>query len=123
MSYEDNKQEIQRKITGQRYVYKFREFLYSLNRDIRQVCFRITREFLENELNNPELTVTERERIQTLLPHWNWQNFDTASTAWWSALALEHTKSLSLMTVIHMWIDDINIFDPDAFETSTYGER
>ena len=123
MSYEDNKQEIQRKITGQRYIYKFRDFLYSLNRDIRQVCFRITREFLENELNNPEVTVTERGRIQALLPHWNWQNFDTAAIAWWTTLSFQHTKSLSLMTVIHMWIDDINVFDPDAFETSTYGER
>ena len=123
MSYEDNKAIIQRKITGQRYVYKFREFLYSLNRDIRQVCFRITREFLENELNNPVLTMTERERIEALLPHWIWNTFDTTATAWWSTLALEHTKSLSLMTVIHMWIDDINVFDPDAFETSTYGER
>jgi len=123
MSYEDNKAIIQRKITGQRYVYKFREFLYTLNRDIRQVCFRITREFLENELNNPVLTVTERERIQALLPQWNWQNFDTSSTAWWSTLAFEHTKSLSLMTVIHMWIDDINVFDAEAFETSTNGMR
>ena len=123
MSYEDNKQEIQRKITGQRYVYKFRQFLYSLNKDIRQVCFRITREFLENELNNTLVTVTERARINALLEHWNWQNFDTAATAWWSALALEHTKSLSLMTVIHMWIDDINVFDADAFETSTDGVR
>ena len=87
------------------------------------MCFRITREFLENELNKPELTVTERERIQALLPHWNWQNFDTNSTAWWSTLAFEHTKSLSLMTVIHMWIDDINVFDAEAFETSTNGMR
>jgi len=123
MSYEDNKQVIQRKITGQRYVYKFREFLYTLNRDIRQVCFRITREFLENELNNPGLTVTERERIQALLPHWNWTTFDTTATAWWSTLAFEHTTSLSLMTVIHMWIDDINVFDAEAFETSTDGMR
>ena len=123
MSYEDNKSIIQRKITGQRYVYKFREFLYTLNRDIRQVCFRITREFLENELNNPVLTATERERIQALLPHWNWTTFDTNSTAWWSTLAFEHIKSLSLMTIIHMWIDDINVFDAEAFETSTYGER
>ena len=122
-SYQINRQEIERKVAGQRYIYKFRMFLYTLNRDIRQVCFRITREFLENELEKPELTATERARVQRLLVHWNWNSFDTASTVWWSTLALEHTKSLSLMTIIHMWIDNITEFDPEAFETSTDGLR
>ena len=121
--YEVNLQEIERKVTGQKYIYKFRMFLYTLNRDIRQVCFRITKEFLENELENPLVTATERERIQRLLIHWQWSAFDTTSTAWWSTLAFEHTKSLSLMTIIHMWIDNITEFDPEHFETSTDGVR
>lgn len=121
--YELNKQNIERKITGQKYIYKFRMFLYSLNRDIRQVCFRITKEFLENELDNSLVTVTERERIQEVLTHWQWNTFDTTSTAWWSTLAFQHTTSLSLMTVIHLWIDNITEFDPEAFETSTDGIR
>lgn len=121
--YEVNRQDIERKITGQRYIYKFRMFLYTLNRDIRQVCFRITKEFLENELENQLVTATERERIQRLLTHWQWTTFDTSSTAWWSTLAFEHTKSLSLMTIIHMWIDNITEFDPEHFETSTDGVR
>lgn len=121
--YEVNLQEIERKVTGQKYIYKFRMFLYTLNRDIRQVCFRITKEFLENELENQLVTATERERIQRLLTHWQWTSFDNASTAWWSTLAFEHTKSLSLMTIIHMWIDNITEFDPEKFEGSTDGLR
>lgn len=122
--YDNNKQEIERKVTGQRYIYKFRMFLYTLNKDIRQVCFRITREFLENEVNNNTLiSATERERLHRLLEHWQWNTFDTASTTWWSTLAFDHTTSLSLMTIIHMWIDNITEFDPEHFETSTDGIR
>jgi hypothetical protein len=49
--------------------------------------------------------------------------FENESTNWWSALSFNHSKSLSLMTVIHMWIDDINTFDSEVFETSTDGLR
>ena len=121
--YKVNRQDIERKVAGQKYIYKFRMFLYTLNRDIRQVCFRITKEFLENELLKPELTATERVRVQILLEHWQWTTFDTSSTAWWSTLAFEHTKSLSLMTIIHIWIDNITEFDPESFETDTDGLR
>jgi len=122
--YDSNKTEIIRNITAQKAIYKYRIFMYSLNKDIRQQCFRITKEFLENEYNNTSpITATERERLLPLLNHWQWNDFDNNSTNWWSILSFNHSKSLSLMTVIHMWIDDINTFDAEVFETSTYGLR
>jgi hypothetical protein len=122
--YDNNKTEIVRNITAQKAIYKFRVFMYSLNKDIRQNCFRITKEFLENEYNNNStVTVTERERLQLLLNHWQWISFDNDSTAWWSRLTINHYTSLSLMTIIHLWTDDINTFDPEIFETSTDGLR
>lgn len=122
--YEISRAEIMRNITAQKAIYKFRVFMYSLNKDIRQQCFRITRDFLENEYKNtPTTTITERERLRLLLNHWQWNDFDNNSTNWWSLLSLNHSMSLSLMTVIHMWTDDINTFDPEVFETSTDGLR
>jgi hypothetical protein len=121
--YDNNKTEIVRNITAQKAIYKYRIFMYSLNKDIRQQCFRITKEFLDNENNNSTITTTERERLLNLGNHWQWNDFDNNSTIWWSALSFNHSKSLSLMTVIHMWIDDINTFDSEVFETSTDGLR
>ena len=122
--YDNNKTEIVRNITAQKAIYKFRQFLYSLNRDIRHTCFHITRDFFENECNNNTfITVTERERLLNVMNHWQWNDFDGNSTNWWSALSFNHSRSLSLMTVIHMWIDDINTFDTEVFETSTDGLR
>jgi hypothetical protein len=122
--YESNKAEILREITAQKNIYKFRQFLYSLNRDIRHQCFDISKQFLENEyLNNTDVTVTERERLLSIINHWQWNMFDTNSTNWWLVLSLNHAKSLSLMTIIHLWVDDIHTFDPETFETSTDGLR
>jgi hypothetical protein len=121
--YDNNKTEIIRNITAQKGIYKFKHFLYSLNRDIRQQCFRITKDFLDNENNNSTTTATERERLLNLGNHWQWNDFDNNSTNWWSTLSFNHSKSLSLMTVIHLWIDDINTFDAEVFETSTDGLR
>ena len=122
--YDNNKTEIVRNITAQKAIYKYRIFMYSLNKDIRQRCFDISKEFLDNEYhNNTTITTNERERLFNLGNHWQWAMFDNNSTNWWSALSFNHSKSLSLMTVIHMWIDDINTFDAEVFETSTDGLR
>jgi len=122
--YETNKADLIRNITAQKAIYKFRVFMYSLNKDIRQHCFRITYDFLENEYrNNSTITATERERLRLLLNHWQWIDFDNNSTNWWSALSASHSKSIALMVVIQMWTDDINTFDAEVFETSTDGLR
>lgn len=122
--YDTSRAEIVRQITAQKTIYKYRIFMYSLNKDIRQNAFRITRDFLNNEYdNNSTITVTERERLLNLINHWQWNDFDNNSTNWWSTLSFNHSTSLSLMTVIHMWIDDINTFDAEVFETSTDGLR
>jgi hypothetical protein len=67
--------------------------------------------------------VTERERLTQLLQHWNWDAFDGAARYWWNSLALQHSASLSLMTVINLWIDNVTPFDDTAFETETDGIR
>jgi len=122
--YDARRAEITRQINAQKNIYKFRNFLYSINKDIRNHCFNITRDFLENEQqNNETLSLSEKERLLNILNHWEWNIFENASTNWWSTLSYNHSKSLSLITAIHLWIDDINVFDPDAFETSTLGIR
>ena len=124
MEYDTNRTEIVRQITAQKAIYKFRVFLYSLNKDIRQHCFAIARDFLINEYqNNSSITATEKERLWNLLNHWQWNTFETTSTDWWHFLSVNHAKSISLMTLIHLWIDDIHTFDAEAFETSTMGIR
>lgn len=123
MSYEDVKANLVRQITAQKNLYKFRMFLYSLNRNVREYCFAISRDYINNELQNPVVTATERERIQRLLTHWQWNTFDTTSNAWWTTLSTQHSSSLSLLTLINLWIDDIHTFDPENFETATDGLR
>lgn len=124
MDYDTHRTEIVRQITAQKAIYKFRVFLYSLNKDIRQNCFAIARDFLNNEYqNNSSITVTEKERLLNLINHWQWAIFENTSTDWWYLLSVNHAKSISLMTIIHLWIDDIQTFDAEAFETSTLGIR
>jgi len=121
--YDARLAEIKRQITAQKNIYKFRTFLYSLNKNVRQQTFQLSLDFFANEYNNPMITTTERERLQSLRNHWQWNIFDNTSTDWWSALSFNHATSISLMTLIHLWIDDITVFDSDAFETSTDGIR
>ena len=124
MDYDTNRAEIVRQITAQKAIYKFRVFLYSLNKDIRQHCFAIARDFLINEhQNNSSITVTEKERVLNLLNHWQWSILEHTSSDWWHILSVNHAKSITLMTLIHLWIDDIHTFDMEAFETSTLGLR
>jgi hypothetical protein len=122
-SYENSKQDLINNISAQKCIYKFRTFIYSLNKDMRYYIFDISRRFLENELHkNPAITVTERERLQQLINHWQWAMFDSNAVVWWTSLS-NYAKSITLMTIIHLWIDDISIFDQDSFETSTDGIR
>lgn len=122
--YDTTKIELVRLITSQKNIYKFRVFIYSLNKDIRQRCFELTRQYLQNEYtNNEAISITEKERLRILLGHWEWNNFDNNATNWWSALSFNHSISTTLMTIIHIWIDDISEFDSEAFETSTLGLR
>jgi hypothetical protein len=122
--YDERKTELINQITAQKLIYKFRVFMYTLNKDVRFTCFTICERYLNNEFyDNTTITATERERLPKLMTHWNWSTFDNASTDWWRVLSSEHSKSLTLMTLIHLWIDDINAFDAESFETSTIGLR
>lgn len=122
--YDTNLAEIKRNILAQKTIYKFRIFMYSLNKDIRHRCFDICNQFLVNEYNNnTTITVTEKDRLTALLNHWQWTSFENTSTDWWTNLSFNHSHSISLMIIIHMWIDDIQTFDNETFETSTVGLR
>jgi hypothetical protein len=123
-TYYNTESEITKNIVAQKTIYRFRNFLYSINKDIREQFFRLSREYFDNEYqNNITLTVTERERLRLLLIHWDWNTFDTSSREWWFSISVTHSKSLSLMILIHKWIDNIQIFDSESFETSTDGIR
>jgi hypothetical protein len=120
--YETTLEELKRNIIAQKTIYKFRTFLYSINKDIRHHYFNISKDFLTNEhTNNVQITGTEHGRLTSLLQHWQWDAFETMSTHWWYTLSMHHSHSVTLMTLIHLWTDDIQPFDPDAFETSTQG--
>jgi hypothetical protein len=122
--YDTNLTELKRNIIAQKNIYKFRTFLYSINKDIRHHYFDLCRSYLENEYNNnQQVTITERGRLLNLLNHWQWNSFENTSTHWWYMLAMNHSHSLSLMTLLHLWVDDIQSFDPETFETSTDGLR
>uniref|UniRef100_A0A6C0JWG7 Uncharacterized protein n=1 Tax=viral metagenome TaxID=1070528 RepID=A0A6C0JWG7_9ZZZZ len=137
--YKNNKTEIVRNITAQKAIYKFRNFLYSNRKDIREQYFRMSKEYLDNEYqNNIIITITEKERLRLLLNHWDWNTFDTSSRDWWFILSFIHSRSLTLMTLVHLWIDDVQIddvqiddvqiddvqiFDFEVFETGTDGLR
>ena len=122
--YEEKLREIKRNILAQKTIYKFRTFLYSINKDIRRIWFDLSKEYLQNEsTNNSQITATEKDRLDNLLQHWQWNNFENASTNWWYILTVNHSHSLTLMTLLHLWIDDIQVFDSEEFETSTIGLR
>lgn len=121
--YEKNLVEIKRNIIAQKTIYKFRNLFYSINKDIRKRCFEICRDYMENEILNIQITVTEKERLNALLIHWNWNQFEINATHWWNILSKDHSHSTILLTFLHLWIDDIDIFDSEAFETSTAGIR
>ena len=92
--------DIVRNITITRNINKFRHFMYSRNKDTRQDCFRITKEFLENECNNSSITPVEKEGLLNLQNHWQWSNFDNDSCNWWSELSFNHTRSLYLVNAM-----------------------
>ena len=120
--YDDNSKELKRNILAQKTIYRFRTFLYSINKDVRHYWFDICRAYFLNEINNnAEMSITERDRVQNLLHHWDWNSFETAGSTWWFLLSMNHSHSITLMTLLHLWIDDIQVFDPEAFETSTLG--
>ena len=122
--YDIRKNELTKQIASQKTIYKFRVFMYSLNKDIRQKCFDISRDFLLNEsLHNESIGYTEKQLLQQLINHWEWNSFDNNSTNWWSTLSYNHCKSITLMVILHLWIDDINEFDMETFEESTLGIR
>lgn len=122
--YNTNSTEISRNIRAQKIIYKFRNFLYSNRRDIREQFFRMSRDFFDNEYqNNIALTATERERLRLLLNHWDWNTFDTNARDWWFSLSFNHSNSYTLMIVAQLWTDDVQIFDSDNFETATDGLR
>lgn len=122
--YDTTLTELKRNIQAQKTIYKFRTFLYSINKDIRHHYFDMCRSYLENEyINNDQITMTEKERLANILNHWYWNSFENTSTNWWYTLSMTHSHSLSLMTLLHLWVDDIQPFDPENFETSTDGLR
>jgi hypothetical protein len=122
--YDNTLTELKRNILAQKTIYKFRNFLYTINKDIRHHYFDMCRSYFENEYrNNKEITMTEKERVFNLLNHWQWNIFENTSTDWWYALTMNHSYSLSLMTLLHLWVDDVQPFDPETFETSTDGLR
>lgn len=68
--YDTTLTELKHNILAQKTIYKFRNFLYTINKDIRHHYFDICRTYLENEYNkNHHVTMTEKERLQNLLNH------------------------------------------------------
>ena len=122
--YETTLNKIKQDIIAQKTIYKFRNFIYSMNKSIRHHCFDICDRFIRNEYqNNIEISVTEKERLMKLQNHWQWSIFEHNSTNWWEELSYNHSHSVTLIEMMNMWISDLEIFDQDKFENSTLGLR
>ena len=121
--YETAKEKLIRNFTGYKAINKFRIFLYSLNKEVRMRVFEDINNFFKNEHVSTITTTTERERLTDIIKDWQWSNFENDSTTWWQMLVANHLHCVSLLTVIHMLVDETNAFDAEAFETSTDGIR
>jgi hypothetical protein len=107
--YNLRKEELVNQMRVQRCILKFKQFLYSLNRDVRQHCFGLVRAYFENELEGGGLGDVEVQRLEALLQHWQWILFDTISTEWWSGLCLQHARCKTLLACIQIWIDESDV--------------
>lgn len=119
-NYEQIRATIITQIQTQKIFYKFRVFVYSLNREVRHHCFDLTHQFLENEFRgNLDLHVPERDRIQNLLYHWNWEAFTTHATNWWITLTTQHANCSSLVNVMNIWLENIGLIDTNTPDNRT----
>ena len=122
--YEITRAKLVRNFMGYKAINKFRLFMYTLSKEVRMRVFDDINDFFKNEYNNLSTTETERGRLHAIMNiQWQWSNFENDSTTWWQMLVANHLHCVSLLTVIHMLIDETNSFDADAFETSTDGIR
>jgi hypothetical protein len=117
--YEQRRKDLLKDIAAQKLLYKFRTFLYSLNKDVRVHCFSLCELYLNNELHDGIQTVSENTRLHALVDHWKWSTFETSASDWWKTLSIEHARCHTLMTLIHLWIDDIQTMDGDMLDNAT----
>lgn len=122
-AYNVRRSELIRQVDALKSIYKFRIFLYSLNRDVRQRCFEICREYLQNELENIELNISERDRVIQLLNHFQWNEFDQHSTLWWSILSFNYVNSITLIYLINIWTSDLTIAETNIRDDISLGLR
>lgn len=120
--YTKNRNDIERKILHQKALHKFRQFMYSLNKPIRQQFFGFIKEYLENEMTNPGVRAIDSDTLRPLLPHWNWVQFDSMATSWWETLLLHHANCEPLQTIIQLCTNDCYI-GPDFSESASVGLR
>jgi hypothetical protein len=108
--YKIRKGELEKLIDTQKMIYTFRNFMYSLNKDIRQNYFTITHDYLENEYKfNEILSESEKERLQLLLEHWQWDKFISQSTLWWSQLTIKHAICGTLRLTLDLWTHKLKV--------------
>lgn len=110
-NYTIRKGELERLIDTQKMIYTFRNFMYSLNKDIRYNYFIITRDYLENEYNhNTIIHDVEKDRLKLLLDHWQWDTFVSQSTAWWSELTTKYALCATLRLTLDLWTHELKVY-------------
>lgn len=103
------RQRLEAEIYAKRTIYQFRTYLYSLDRAARRNTFDLCKAFLENELQDQQLKISQRERIEALLAHFDWTSFDTRAMDWWITLSMNHSRCGTLVDLINKWITGITI--------------
>jgi hypothetical protein len=121
-TYTNTKNEISNKLFWVKSINRLRKFVYNLSRDERQYFFNEVSQYIHNELNNNSIHLSETERclLTNLITHWHINNTESNSTMWWSTLLYNYSGSMTLKTIISVYVCETDI---DSTDDSTLGIR
>ncbi len=122
--YETFMKEQRRIINSQKIIHKCSILLNSLQGERRYQWFEICRNHLNCVYNmNNTITLSERNLIQNIINHWDWNTFEQNSSLWWNTIFLNYSNSDILINLLRLWVNNDYILDDEQNETSTLGIR
>jgi hypothetical protein len=101
--HEARRFELAKNIGCYRTLYEFRLYLDSLDKDMRQQCFKVSRDYLENEYKGP-LAPGESLNLLALVNHWSWEQYEKNQIEWWTVLSKNHLNTEAISKLISLWI-------------------
>ncbi len=80
--------------------------MYSVNKEHRKYIFDICLEHFNNEISNPNINISRREKVVSLISHFQWNTFSNDAYNWWDILSKNHSGCFALQDIIREWIKD-----------------